>query len=346
MNPRRSSLKPRLLITRRLSNVVLERARASFDTTVWHEDRPIGEALPGLAADQDALLVMATDPLDATRFDMLQKRLRAVASFSAGFEHIDLAAATAAAIPVFTTPGVLSEAVAEIALYLILAAARRTRGAEAILRGGAWGPWSPGAMLGMQLSGKRLGIYGMGAIGREVALRARAFGMEIHYFNRSRLSAGLEAGARYHASLESLLAVSQILCVAAPSTAQTRLSINHERLSLLPHGAILVNIARGDLIDEDAVFALAQSHRLGAIALDVFQNEPQIDQRWRSLEDAVLLPHIGSATEEARTAMGLCALGALEQHFAGSVATNCLNPQVYEARSRAKPDLPHRMETR
>jgi lactate dehydrogenase-like 2-hydroxyacid dehydrogenase len=322
---------PRLLITRRLPDAVLARARLLFETTVFLEDRPIGDDFERLASGQDALLVMATDRVDETRLAALCPTLRALATYSAGHDHIDLGAATRARIPVFTTPDVLSESVAEIALYLILAAARRTRVAENVLRSGAWGPWSPTAMVGMQLTGKRLGIYGMGAIGRAVAARARGFGLEIHYFNRRRLAPALEEGARHHATLESLLGASDVLCVAAPSTDETRNSLDGRRLALLPRGAILVNVARGDLVDEEAVFALTKSGHLGPVGLDVFRNEPHIDPRWLQLPDAALLPHIGSATDEARVGMGLRALAGLERHFEGSVAPNCINPGVYDA---------------
>ncbi|MFD1561158.1 2-hydroxyacid dehydrogenase [Paraburkholderia silviterrae] len=336
-----SNARPRLLITRRLPDTVLARARNYFDTTVWPEDKPIGASLTTLARGCDALLVMVTERIDAECLRELSPNLKALATYSAGYDHIDLPAATAAGIPVFTAPDALHHAVAEIALYLILAAARRTRVAESVLRERTWGPFSPGAMLGAQLTGKRLGIYGMGAIGREIATRARAFGMQIHYHNRSRLGADQECGAQYHDSLDSLLPVSEVFCVAAPSTAETRLSIGYPQLKALPAGAILVNIGRGDLIDERALLELIKTGHLGPVGLDVFQNEPNIDERWLQLPDAVLLPHIGSATVEARIATGLRALGALEQHFAGAPATSCLNPQVYDSlTARADPALP------
>lgn len=320
---------PRLLITRRVPAEVVARARARFDTDVWDDDWPLGDRLQERAAGYDALMLMANDRFDGALIKALRPGLQAVATYSAGHEHIDLEAASRCGLPVCNAPDALNEAVAEIALYLILAAARRTRRAEQALRSDQWPPWSPSFMVGMQLTGKRLGIYGMGAIGREIAKRASAFDMDIHYFNRQRLAPELERGASYHPNLESLLRVSEVLCVAAPSTPLTRMSLDRERLALLPPGAIVTNIARGDLIDEEALLDLVGQGRLGPVGLDVFQNEPGIDPRWKDLPEAVLLPHIGSATEQARIAMGLRALEGLEQHFHGRIPTTCLNPQVY-----------------
>lgn len=329
-----AAIPPRLLITRRVPAEVIEHARGRFTTQVWNDDRPLGDLFVDRAKGYDALMIMANDRFDAVAIDALRPTLRAVATYSVGHEHIDLAAATRAGLPVCNAPDALNEAVAEIALYLILAAARRTRRAEHALRTGDWPPWSPSFMVGMQLTGKRLGIYGMGAIGREIAVRARAFGMAIHYFNRQRLAPELEQRATYHATLESLLGVSEVLCVAAPSTPQTRSSLDRARLLLLPPGAIVVNIARGDLIDEDALIELVRQDRLGPVGLDVFRNEPRIDPRLKDLPEAVLLPHIGSATTQARIAMGLRALQGLEQHFCGALPENCLNIEAYAPPSR------------
>ena len=328
---------PRLLITRELPAQVITRAQQYFVVTLWPEDRPIGAELTRLARAQDALLVMSNDRVDASLLAGCAPGLRAIATYSAGFDHIDIATATRYGIPVFTTPNVLSEAVAEIALYLILGAARRTRRAESVLRGGEWGPWSPSFMVGMQLTGRRLGIYGMGAIGREIAKRASSFGLKIHYFNRQRLPLELEMSAVYCDSLESLMACSDIFCVAAPSTPETRSSVNRERMSLLPRGALLVNIARGDLVDEDALLELVGQGHIANVGLDVFRGEPHIDSRWLDLPEALLLPHIGSSSEVARVDMGLTALAALEQHFVGAVPPNCLNPSVYTKRPIDQP---------
>lgn len=323
-----------LLVTRALPAAVLEEAAKNFDLRLWEKDEPIGDRLEGMARGCDAVLVMATDRLDRTRLQALATHARAVATYSAGSDHIDLEAATACALPVFNTPDVLSDAVAEIALFLILAAARGTTDAERVLRTGHWGPWSPTRFLGPQLSGRRLGIYGMGRIGRAVAARAVGFGLQTHYHNRSPLSDG--PMATYHATLESLMQASDIFCVCAPSTPATRGVLDARHLALLPPGAIFVNIARGDLVDESALLEALAQGRLHAAGLDVFRNEPAIDPRFLALPRATLLPHIGSATEEARVAMGLIALQALSRWlYQGLPSDNCLNPVTLGAIERA-----------
>jgi len=184
-------------------------------------------------------------------------------------------------------------------------------------------------MLGRSLQGLRLGIFGMGRIGQAIAVRAQAFGMHLHYHNRSRLPAGRELGGIFHDSLEGMLAKSDVLCICAPSTTELRDSINARRLACLPHGAMVVNVARGDLVNEPALFAAVNEGRVSSIGFDVYSNEPHIDERWLGLPNATLLPHIGSATQEVRTAMGMLALDGIESHFSGEPAANLLNPGVY-----------------
>jgi lactate dehydrogenase-like 2-hydroxyacid dehydrogenase len=326
--------KPVLLVTRRLPAGVLEDAARTFELRQWEQDAPIGDAFDEWARGCDAVLVMATDRLDRARLQALAGHAQAVATYSVGHDHIDLAAATDCGLPVFNTPDVLSDAVAEIAMFLILAAARGTTAAEATLRGGQWGPWSPTRFLGKQLTGRRLGIYGMGRIGRAVADRAAGFGLRIHYHNRSPVQGC--ADATYHPTLESLLQVSDVLCVCAPSTPQTRGALDASRLALLPPGALFVNIARGDLVDEPALLDALASGRVHAAGLDVYRNEPAIDPRFAALPRATLLPHIGSATEEARTAMGLIAVQALSRWLLErQPSDNCLNPSTLRTRARA-----------
>lgn len=323
--------RPTLLITRRLPAGVLDEARRLFELRLWEPDEPMGDALQTQARGCDAILVMANDRLDRTRLEALAANgVRAIASYSVGFEHIDLDAATACGVPVFNTPDVLSDAVAEIALFLVLAAARGTTEHEATLRGGRWGPWSPTRFMGRQLTGLRLGIFGMGRIGRAIAQRAVGFGLHIHYHNRSAVADAPQF--TYHASLESLLRVSDVLCVAAPSTPHTRGALDAARLALLPPGAIFVNIARGDLVDEPALIEAIASGRLMGAGLDVFCNEPAIDPRFLALAQTTLLPHIGSATDQARTAMGLIVLHAIEGWLLrGERPGNCLNPAALES---------------
>jgi glyoxylate reductase len=328
--------RPRLLITRVLPAAVLEEARAVFDVKLWPHDEPIGSHLEDWVSGCDALLVMATDRIDRSRLQAFRPHVRALATYSAGHDHIDLEAATRLRIPVFHTPDVLSDAVAEVAMLLILSAARDASAAEAVLRSGRWGPWSPTRFQGRQLTGRRLGIYGMGSIGLGIAGRARSFGLQVHYHNRSRNMAA--TGMTYHDSLESLLRVSDIFCVCAPSTPETRGAIHRERLALLPPGAVFVNIARGDLVDETALIEAISSGHIGAAGLDVYGNEPNIDARFMALPRTTLLPHIGSATEEARTAMGLIALKALDQWIRGAGSPpNCLNPSVLQPAGETSP---------
>jgi len=325
--------KPVLLVTRRLPAAVLEDAVRTFELRQWEQDAPIGDAFDEWSRGCDAVLVMATDRLDRARLHALAGHAEAVATYSVGHDHIDLAATTSCGLPVFNTPDVLSDAVAEIAMFLILATARETTAAEATLRSGRWGPWSPTRFLGKQLTGRRLGIYGMGRIGCALADRAAGFGLRIHYHNRSPVQG--RAGAVYHPTLESLLQVSDVLCVCAPSTSQTRGALDASRLGLLPPGALFVNVARGDLVDEPALLDALASGRMHAAGLDVYRNEPAIDPRFADLPRATLLPHIGSATEEARTAMGLIVVQALSRWLLErQPSDNCLNPSTLRMRER------------
>lgn len=314
----------RLLITRTLPEPVLQAARATFDVALWPHDEPIGAQLLPRSQGCDGLLVMATDRLDAATLQRLPPSVRAIATYSVGHEHIDLDAATKCGIAIFNTPDVLSDAVAETAMLLILSAARDASTAEATLRGGRWGPWSPTRFLGMQLTGRRLGIYGMGRIGLGIAQRAQAFGMKVHYHNRSVHPDA--SGFTYHATLESLMAHSDVFCVCAPSTPQTRGAIHADRLALLPRGAVFINIARGDLVDEDALIDAITTGQVGAAGLDVYRSEPAIDPRFLQLPRTTLLPHIGSATHDARNGMGRLAVDALKSFLLDcGRPTHCLN---------------------
>lgn len=325
----------RLLVTGIPTDAVVDRAVDEFDVQFWRETDPIGVRLVEKSSGFDAVLVMPDDKLDRDLIGRLSPSIKVLATHSVGYDHIDVAAATARRLPVFNTPDVLTDAVADIALFLILAAARRTTSAEVALRNGEWGRWAPTLFLGRSLDRQRLGIFGMGRIGMAIASRASAFGMLVHYHNRSRLSVDKERGAQFHDSLESLLSVSDMFCICAPSTPQLRGIIDAKRLAMLPFGAMVVNIARGDLVDEAALFAAVQEGRVGAVGTDVYRGEPNIDARWLDLTNATLLPHIGSATHEVRTAMGMLALDGIHSHFSGVPAANLLNPQVYAVTRRS-----------
>ncbi len=310
--------KPSVLVTRKLPDAVEARLardyRASFNTA----DRLYSsDELVALAAAADAILPCHTEHLSAEVIGHLPAKVRVIANMSVGVDHVDLAAAKQRGIVVTNTPDVLSDATAEIALLLILGAARRASEGERLVRAREWRDWSPAFMVGTQVTGKRLGIVGMGRVGQVVAKRARGLDMAVHYHNRSRLPADLEHGAVFHESLETLLPNCDFLSLNCPATPETRNLLNAERIALLPDGAIVVNTARGALVDDVALIAALASGKLAAAGLDVFNNEPDIDPGYRELANTFLLPHVGSATRETRDAMGFRACDNLDAFFAG-----------------------------
>ncbi|MEQ8228888.1 MAG: D-glycerate dehydrogenase [Rhodospirillales bacterium] len=320
--------KPRLLVARIFPSDVMERAARDYDCIVNTEDANwTGADVIARAGDVDAILTSARTKYPADVIQGLPDNVRMLATFSVGYEHIDLEAAKARGLVVSNTPDVLTEAVADVTVLLILAASRRAREGFEMLAGDQWlavGGWKPTQNLGWGVQGKVLGILGMGRIGRAAAKRARAMGMEIHYHNRSRLDPDLEEGAVYHDTPQSLLKVSQFLSIHCESTPETRKLINAEGIALMPEGAIVVNTARGDIIDDDAMVAALESGRLAAAGLDVFNGEPDVDKRYFGLKNAFILPHIGSATVETRNAMGYRALGNLDAFFRGEEPTDRL----------------------
>ncbi len=310
--------KPTVLVTRKLPDAVTARAIESYDARLNESDTPMGsDDLVAGAEDCDAILCCSTEKFPAQVIARLPARVRALATFSVGLEHIDLKAAKTRGLMVSNTPDVLTDATADITLLLLLAAARRAYEGQRMLRQDAWTGWTPTQLLGVHLGGKRLGILGMGRIGRAVARRARGFDMDIHYHNRSRLPADQEQGATYHPNPESLLEVSQFLALNAPATPETQKFLNRERIALLPDGAIVVNTARGALVDDAALQAALKSGKLAAAGLDVFEGEPRIDPGYRGLDNAYILPHLGSATLETRNAMGFKCCDNLDAFFAG-----------------------------
>ncbi|WP_143182123.1 D-glycerate dehydrogenase [Thalassospira sp. TSL5-1] len=311
-------MKPVLAITRRLPADIEARAHASYDVRLNEGDAPLDrDAILALANGADALLVSVGDPIDAAFFDALPKSVKIIATFSVGTDHIDLAAAARKGIVIGNTPGVLTDATADIAWLLLLGAARRAGEGEAEIRTASWRGWRPTHMIGTQVTGKKLGIIGMGRIGQAVAKRARGFDMDVHYYNRKRLPADLEYGATYHDSIDDLLPHCQFLSLHCPSTAETRGMVNTTLLAKLPKGAILVNTARGDVVNDGDVIAALKSGQLAAAGLDVFAGEPNIAPDYRDLPNTFLLPHLGSATAETRTAMGTRALDNIDACLAG-----------------------------
>ncbi len=309
---------PKVLATRRFPAAVEARLHAEYDVVAGPEDGPLGaDGVVALAQGCRAIFTSPTEKFDAALIARLPASVEIIATFSVGCDHIDLAAAEARGLVITNTPDVLTDATADTTLLCILGAARMAQRAERVLREGRWGRWSPTDMLGIHVSGKRLGIVGMGRIGQATAQRARGFDMAIHYHNRRPLPPHLEHGAQYHADPTTMLPSCDFLALTCPLTAQTHHWLNAERIAQLPDGAVVVNTARGPVVDDDALIAALQSGKVAAAGLDVFSGEPDLDRRYLSLPTAFLLPHIGSATIETRNDMGFRCLDNLAAHFAG-----------------------------
>lgn len=315
--------KPALCITRRLPAAVEARAMRDYNVRLNLADTPTTQAsILHACQGVDALLCCTSDRLDAATIAALPERVKVIATFSVGTDHIDLDAARARVIPVCNTPDVLTEATAELSMLLILAASRRAGEGERMVRDDAWPGWAPTQLMGRLVSGKRLGIFGMGRIGQALARMARGFNMQVHYRNRSRLPAELEQGALYHDSDASFLAACDVLALNAPGGAATRNWLNAERIAQLPSGCVVTNAARGSLVDDEALIAALRSGQVAYAGLDVFAGEPAIHPGYRTLQNAVLLPHLGSATIETRDAMGHLALDGIDAVLAGRAPGN------------------------
>jgi lactate dehydrogenase-like 2-hydroxyacid dehydrogenase len=310
--------RPVVLVTRKLPQAVETRLSRDYDARFNTDDRVYsGDELVELATGAFAIIPCHTEKLSAQVIARLPDTVRAICSFSVGFDHIDLSAARARGIVVTNTPDVLSDATAEVAMLLMLGAARRAYEGEREIRTDTWAEWSAVRQLGIQVTGKRLGVLGMGRVGRIMARRARGFDMEVHYHNRRRLPPEAEEGAIFHETVEDLLPHCDFLSIHCPATPETRGLLNAERIALLPESAVVVNTARGAVVDDDALITALKSGRVFAAGLDVFNNEPNIDPRYRELPNTFLLPHIGSATRETRDAMGFRALDNLDAIVAG-----------------------------
>src|SRR6185295_11025479 len=318
--------RPRLLITRRLPAGVHDRLRDRYDVTASADDVPLDRAALARALREfDALVPTITDRFDAELLGGAPLRTRVIASFGAGVEHIDLEAARRAGIVVTNTPGALTEATAEIALLLMLMVARRAGEGERLLRAGRWRGWAPTQLLGQDLRGKTLGLIGFGRIARETARRARAMlDVRVAYHSRSRASADDERalGATYHDSLAALLAASDIVSLHCPGGAATRHLVNRRALECMRPNAILVNTARGPVVDEEALADALSRGVIAAAGLDVYEEEPTVHPALLNLENVVLLPHLGSATLQTRTSMGMQAADNLDAYFAGDAPPN------------------------
>ncbi len=310
--------KPGALVTRKLPEAVEARLERDYAPRLNPSDTIFdADGLLAAAAGRDALLVTASERMTANVFERLPASVRIIATYSAGFEHIDLAAARARGIPVTNTPDVLTDATAELAMMLILCAARRAYEGDRMVRSDRWLGWTPTMMLGVEVTGKRLGILGMGRIGRALARCARGFDMTVHYTNRARLAPEQESGAIFHESPEALLEQSDFLSINCPATRETHRFLDAERIARLPDGAIVVNTARGSIVDDEALIAALRSGKVSAAGLDVFEDEPVIHPGYRELDNVFLMPHTGSGTVEARNAMGFRCLDNFDAFFAG-----------------------------
>jgi lactate dehydrogenase-like 2-hydroxyacid dehydrogenase len=308
--------KPVLLVTRRLPPDVEARASAEFHARLTSSDLPMPDVLRQ-ASGADAILTCPGDNFDAALIAALPASVKVIATFSVGFDHIDVAAASARGIAVCNTPDVLSVTTAETALLLILMTARRAGEGERLVRSGRWEGWAPTQLLGVGVVGRRLGIFGMGRIGRELARIARGIGMTIHYRDVTRLPPTLEDGAVFHDSDADFLGACDFLSLNAPGGGDTYHWLNAERIALLPRGAVVVNAARGTLVDDAALIAALRSGQVGFAGLDVFEGEPKLHQGYLALENVVLLPHLGSATVSTRDAMGFLTLDGITAVLAG-----------------------------
>ena len=305
-DPTRTS-RPRVIVTRELPDAVMQRLTTLFDTELRSEDTPMDRAsLARAMASCDVLVPAVTDTIDSALIEGAGERLKLIANYGAGVNHIDLATARARRIIVTNTPGVLTEDTADMTMALILSVPRRLAEGEKLVRSGAWTGWSPGGMLGHRIGGKALAIIGMGRIGQAVARRARAFGLRVHYHNRHRLPKVVEAefGAEWHPNLDELLGMADIVTLHTPRNRDSENLLDARRIALMKPTAFLINASRGGIVDEDALIAAMEGGRLAGAGLDVWRHEPDIDSRLLALPGVVMLPHMGSATYEGRLAMG------------------------------------------
>ncbi len=299
--------KPLVVVTRKLPEVVETRMRELFDTKLNDTDQPLSQAeLVEAVKVADVLVPTVTDRLDAAVLSQSGPNLKLIANFGNGVDNIDVAAATNRGINVTNTPGVLTEDTADMTMALILAVPRRLAEGIKVIEHGEWHGWSPTWMLGHRISGKRLGIVGMGRIGQAVAHRAKAFGMSIHYHNRRRVAAATEEAleATYWESLDQMLARMDVISVHCPHTPATFHLLSARRLKLLKNDAYVVNTARGEVIDENALTRMIEANELAGAGLDVFEHEPAVNSKLAKSDKVVLLPHMGSATIEGRIDMG------------------------------------------
>ncbi len=315
----------KILITRRLLRSCEDKAKELFDANFNLNDELYSQKkLIEMSAGCDGILSALTDKLDAETINQLPDSVKIISNFAVGFGNIDLEAAKKRGIAVTNTPDVLTDATAEIGVLLILGACRRASEGIEKAREGGW-VWSADMLIGKQLTGARLGILGMGRIGQKIAKIAKSLGMIIHYHNRSKLSEEKEQGATYHDNLNDLMKVSDVLSVCCPASKETINLINKDALELLPKGAVVTNVARGDIIEDEALIDALERRKVYAVGLDVYKNEPNLNPGYLKHKSAFILPHLGSATKETRTAMANLAIDNMDEFFKTGGCKNKVN---------------------
>ncbi|HVI91153.1 MAG TPA: D-glycerate dehydrogenase [Dongiaceae bacterium] len=301
------AVKPLVVVTRKLPDVIETRMMELFDVRLNVDDHPMSQTeLIDAVKMADVLVPTVTDRIDSAVLSQAGDKLRLIASFGTGVDHIDLASARQRGITVTNTPGVLTEDTADMTMALVLAVARRVSEGERLIRSGNWQGWGPMFMLGHRIYGKRIGIVGMGRIGTALARRARGFGLSVHYHNRRRVHAATEKEleATYWESLDQMLSRMDIISINCPHTPATYHLLSARRLKLMQKHAYLVNTSRGEVVDENALTRMLEKHELAGAGLDVFEHEPAVNPKLLKLDNVVLLPHMGSATIEGRVDMG------------------------------------------
>tara|TARA_B100001741_G_C16485360_1_gene566977 strand:+ start:271 stop:1233 length:963 start_codon:yes stop_codon:yes gene_type:complete len=315
----------KILITRRLLRENEERASKKFEVKLNLNDELYSQKkLLELSEGCDGILSSLTDKMDEETINKLPKTIKIISNFAVGFGNIDLEAARKRNIAVTNTPEVLTDATAEIGVLLILGACRRASEGIEIARASDW-KWSADYLIGKQLTGSRLGILGMGRIGQKIAKIAKSLGMTIHYHNRSKLSEDKEQNAIYHKSVKSLFSVSDVLSICCPATKETKDLINKESLEHFPKGAVITNVARGDIIDDEALIDALDRRKIYAVGLDVYKGEPNLNPGYLKHKSTFILPHLGSATKDTRLAMANLAINNLEDFFSSGTCKNIVN---------------------
>ena len=315
----------KILITRKLIKESEDKAVKTFKPIFNNNDELYSQTkVIEMSNGCDGILSSLTDKMDKQTIDKLPDTIKIISNFAVGFGNIDLEAAKSRGIAVTNTPEVLSDATAEIGILLILGACRRAAEGIQSAQEGGW-KWSADYLIGKQLTGTRLGVLGMGRIGQKIAKIARSLGMIIHYHNRSKLSEEKEQGAVYHKDIKSLFSVSDVLSICCPATKETENMINKETVEFFPKGAVITNVARGDIVDDEALIDALNRRKIYAVGLDVYKNEPNLNPGYNKIKSAFILPHLGSATKDTRIAMANLAIDNIDEFFKTGNCKNKVN---------------------